>query len=146
MDSYIKETQRRYIEDSKRHNAIQGEIEKLRDEAQKLGGKLNAYSRILKDALGDEVVRKLDEEIETANNAGQSKVSMASSSNPISITNAILMAVKEGGSEGITAAQVINKVEELGFGPEKRNTIYGILSRLKTNMQIKKSGNHYSAN
>ena len=113
MDSYIKETQKRYIEDLKRFNSLKDEIERLQDEAHKLGGKLHAYSRILKDELGDEVVRKLDEEIHSATKSHQSKARIESSEQPLSITNAIKVFERSGFSiRRVTGSHYILKEDK----------------------------------
>jgi predicted transcriptional regulator len=151
-DQYIEDTKKRYRKDRTRFNDVQDKIKELNNEAEELHSMISAYSRILRNALGTDAVRRLDEEIDSINNKNSGISSKAVNQalrefDPIepTITDDILSLVKRSGEGGITAGEVISELEQKGIGAEKRNTIYGTLSRLKTMKRVNKVGDKFFA-
>lgn len=151
MDSYIKETMERYRKDRKKHDAIQKEIEKLTDESNKLYGRMRAYLNLLRDALGEQAVRQLEQEFNAESDGDQDSTSIHGARElpnleDASITDIVLKVIAQSGEQGRSAAQIVDEVRPLGVGIEHRSTIYGTLSRLKSKGRIKMIGKRYYTN
>jgi hypothetical protein len=152
VDRYIADTEQRYRKAHTRLNEIETQTKALTDEAQQITSLLNAYSRILRDALGTDAVRALNEEIDSAvvpktegatADFESAQIRLRTEQAKPSITEAILAAIERKGEHGITSGEIISELQRQGVGPEKRDTIYGTLSRLKTMTRINKVGERF---
>lgn len=150
MDQYTRETIQRFKSDWKRYDDLKNQIKELEREASRVGTRLGAYERILKDSIGGDAFNKLTRELESVSTSPSttkqaSYIDSVSDRNAddLSITDIILKAIVESGDKGMTAAQVFEAVQSVGIGIEKRNTVYGTLSRLNTSNRIKKVGKRY---
>jgi hypothetical protein len=150
MDSFTRETIQRYKSDLKKLKELERKINAFQDEASRLLNILGAYERILKHSLGQEAFKEIHQEVISATTSS-SEAKLASdnvshsetNSSDLTITDIILKVIGNSGSSGITAAQVFEEAKPFGIGIEKRNTVYGTLSRLNTSKRIKKVGKRY---
>lgn len=150
MDQYTRETIQRYESDLKRYEEIREKIRELEHEINVLGSILGAYERIIKRSIGDTAFKELHQKVKSAiNSSPASKQATHNDLNPetrvddLSITDIILKVISESGDDGMTAAQVFSAIQSFGIGIERRNTVYGTLSRLNTGERIKKVGKRY---
>lgn len=151
MDQYTRETVQRYKNDLKKFKELDEQIKSSQAEANRILGRLNAYERILIDSLGHGAFQELHQELESTINSSSVKklddleigASPEVKVDDLTITDIILKVIEESGSSGVTAAHVFDAVQSFGISKEKRNTVYGTLSRLNTSRRIKKIGKRY---
>lgn len=150
MDSFTKETLQRYKIDLKKLKELEEKINESQNEASRLQNILGAYERILTHSLGHAAFKEIHQEaISAIGSSSEAKLvsdivsHSETNSSDLTITDIILKVIGKSGSNGMTAAQVFEAAKPFGIGIEKRNTVYGTLSRLNTSKRIKKVGKRY---